>query len=235
MALLTAAQANSAAVVAAKAQAAIDQGKSPSWWQPDLSEEIQQEVRSKGEKLLGKLGLEKALQAKVSTLLTQHYARVWAWHEQVDTRLDAAWAAWDEARNNLDGKEKDELQALAIMTEQIDPLYAEFQPQIRGLIRALNEVMGEAKTVELLDHLTWSSGAPRTYKAYLEMVPQMKDEEKAILWKRMAQAREDCLACWSSKRIVKIFKKYKVRNEFSIDYFGYGYRKHYKAWVASKR
>jgi hypothetical protein len=179
--------------------------------------------------------LEAASQTKVTALITQHYARVWAWHQHVDTRLDAAWAAWDEARSNRDGKDKDELKALAIMTEQIDPLYAEFAPQTRGLIQALNNAIGEAKTNELLDHITWSPGAKRTYNAYLEMVPQLKEEEKAILWKRLAQAREDCLACWSSKRIVKIFKKYKVRNEFSIDYFGYGYRKHYKAWVESKR
>ena len=46
----------------------------------------------------------------------------------------------------------------------------------------------------------------------------------------MEQAREDSLAAWSDGRIVKIFKKYKIRNEFSIDYFGYGYRERYKAW-----
>ena len=36
----------------------------------------------------------------------------------------------------------------------------------------------------------------------------------------LAQAREDSLSAWTDGRIVKIFKKYKVRNEFSIDYFG---------------
>ena len=68
--------------------------------------------------------------------------------------------------------------------------------------------------------------------SYVAMVPEMTDEEKAVLWDRMVQAREDSLAAWSDKQIVKIFKKYKVRNEFSIDYFGYGYQKRYQAWVS---
>jgi hypothetical protein len=41
----------------------------------------------------------------------------------------------------------------------------------------------------------------------------------------------DSLAAWKDKRIIQIFKKYKIRNEFSIDYFGYGYSERYKAWV----
>jgi hypothetical protein len=45
---LTEALAETAAVVAAEAQAAIENRNSPSWWQPKLSEEIQQQVASKG-------------------------------------------------------------------------------------------------------------------------------------------------------------------------------------------
>jgi len=88
-------------------------------------------------------------------------------------------------------------------------------------------------TTALLDAITRSPGAERTFNAYVDMIPEMNDEQKAILWGRMVQARQDSLAAWSNKRIIKIFKKYKVRNEFSIDYFGYGYRKRYEAWARS--
>lgn len=229
------AEAGSAATVAAKAQANIDGGNAPGWWEPALPEDIRFEITAKATELAKKLALSESSGAKASALIFEHYARVWAWHQTVDKKLDAAWAEWDEARSNRDGKEKNELKALAIMTERIDPIYAEFAPQIQGLLAALQKEIGKEKTTELLDHITWSPGAKRTYNAYVEMVPQIKDEEKAILWKRMVQAREDSLAAWSGKRIVKIFKKYKVRNEFSIDYFGYGYRKHYEAWVRRKR
>jgi hypothetical protein len=225
-----------AAGVAAETQAAIDSGKTPKWWTPDLPEAIQRDVGSKGERLARQLELnDESKKQKVAALITEHFGRLWAWDQQVREKLDAAWAAWDAARDNRNGKQKDELKALVVMTEQIDPIYAEFAPQIQGLLRALGKEIGEEKTTELLDLITRSPGAKRTYDAYLAMVPEMSDEQKAVLWDRMAQAREDALAAWSDGQIVKIFKKYKVRNEMSIDHFGYGYQKRYKAWAKSQR
>ena len=166
--------------------------------------------------------------------MTEHYNRVWAWHQHVDEELNKGWEAWDAARGNNNGKGKDERKALTIMIEQIDPIYAQFAPQIRGLLKALHDTIGTEKTNQLLDRITRSPGAPRTFNAYVEMVPEMTEEEKSVLWKRLAQAREDSLAAWTDRRIVKIFKKYKTRNECSIDDFGYGYRERYQAWAKRK-
>jgi hypothetical protein len=230
------ADAETAAGVAARTQAAIDRGETPQWWTPDLPESIDRDVDRKGKRLAEQLDLnDESKTRKTAALVTEHFGRLWAWDQHVRERLDAAWAAWDAARDNSDGKQKDELQALAVMTEQIDPIYAEFAPQVEGLLRALRGEIGEEKTTELLDLITRVPGAKRTYDAYVAMVPEMTPEEKAILWDRMAQAREDALAAWSDGQIVKIFKKYKLRNEASIDYFGYGYRKRYEAWAKSQR
>jgi hypothetical protein len=221
--------AETAASVAVATQRAIHQGNLPAWMHPSLPEDIQRNVENKGAELATRLDLaDEAKTAKVEGLLAEHYGRVWAWHQLVDAELDAAWAAWDAAR----GGEKDELKALTVMTEQIDPIYAEFQPQIQSLLAALEQLIGEEKTIELLDRITRSPGVDRTYNAYLAMIPEMTDEEKAIIRGRLEQARDDSLAAWKGDRIVKIFKKYKVRNEFSIDYFGYGYRERYKAWAS---
>jgi Protein of unknown function (DUF3826) len=231
-----AAHAETAASVAARMQAAIDRGEAPTWWTPDLPEAIQRDVDRKGNRLAEQLELaDKSKPPKAAALITEHFGRLWAWDQQIREKLDAAWAAWDAARDNSNGKQADELKALAVMTEEIDPIYAEFAPQIQGLLRALRNEIGEEKTTELMDLITRSPGAKRTYDAYLAMVPEMTDDEKAILWDRMAQAREDALAAWSDGQIVKIFKKYKVRNEASIDDFGYGYRKRYQAWAKTRR
>jgi hypothetical protein len=233
---LPTANALTAASVAAVTQAAIDSRMPPKWWTPDLPEAIQRDVNRKGERLAQQLELNDASKTKqVAALVTEHFARLWAWHQQVRETLDAAWAAWDAARDNSNGKQKDELKALVVMTEQIDPIYAEFAPQIQGLLRDLRKEIGEQKTTELMDFITRSPGAKRTFDAYVAMVPEMTNEEKAVLWDRMVHAREDALAAWSDGQIVKIFKKYKVRNEMSIDHFGYGYQKRYKAWAKSQR
>jgi hypothetical protein len=233
---LPSANAKTAAGIAAQTQAAIDRGETPKWWKPDLPEAIERDVDRKGKRLAEQLKLSDESQTqKAAALVTEHFGRLWAWDQQVREKLAAAWAAWDAARDNSNGKQKDELKALTVMTERIDPIYAEFEPQVQGLLRALRNEIGEEKTIELVDIITRSPGAKRTYDAYVAMVPEMTDEEKAVLWDRMAQAREDALAAWSDDQIVKIFKKYKVRNEFSIDYFGYGYQQRYKAWAKSQR
>jgi hypothetical protein len=233
---LPSADAATAAGVAAGTQAAIDSGETPTWWKPVLPEAIQRDVARKGERLARQLELnDPSKTQKVAALITEHFGRLWAWDQQVQEKLDAAWAAWDAARDNSNGKQKDELKALVIMTEKIDPIYAEFEPQIQGLLRHLRKEIGDDKTNELVDFITRVPGAKRTYDAYVSMVPEMTDEQKAIIWDRMAQAREDALAAWSDGQIVKIFKKYKVRNEMSVDHFGYGYQKRYKAWAKSRR
>jgi hypothetical protein len=230
------ANAGAAAGVAARAQADIDRGETPTWWTPELPDAIRRDVDRKGKRFAQQLKLsDESKTQKAAALVSEHFGRLWAWDQQVREKLDAAWAAWDAARDNSNGKQKDELKALVVMTEQIDPIYAKFAPQIQGLLRALRQEIGEEKTTELLDLLTRSPGAKRTYDAYLAMVPEMTDDEKAILWDRMVQAREDALAAWSDAQIVKIFKKYKLRNEFSIDYFGYGYRQRYEAWAKGQR
>ncbi len=235
MYIVPALQAETAAMVSARTQAAIDAGAAPAWMSPELPTDIQRNSENKGKGLAQQLKLQDdAKGARVAALLAEHYGRVWAWHQQVDDKLDAAWTAWDDARDPAKGG-KDELKALTIMVEQVDPIYAEFAPQIQRLLKALHEELSEEQVVVLLDRITRSPGVDRTYNAYLAMVPEMQEGEKAILRQRLEQARVDSLAAWTDGRIIKIFKKYKIRNEFSIDYFGYGYRERYKAWASGNR
>ena len=223
--------AETAAEVAIKTQSAIASGTAPEWMSPNVPEDILPKLQNHCKELAQSLNLDSAAnQAKVESLLIEHYTRLWAWHQLVDEKLDTAWADWDKARDpSQDGK--DELKALTIMTERIDPIYAEFAPQVQYLLDSLHKVLSEEQVIALLDRITRSPGVDRTYNAYVEMVPEMTDPEKKILKSRLEQARIDSLAARDKKRIIKIFKKYKIRNEFSIDYFGYGYREHYTAWV----
>jgi hypothetical protein len=223
--------AESAIDTAVKTQAAMDSGAGPAWLSPTLPEDIQKAVQNKANGLAQSLKLtDETRQAAVVALLTEHYSRLWAWNQQVNDQLEAAWKAWEDARDPAKGG-KDELKALTIMVEQIEPIYAQFAPQIHHLLTELKKVLREEQMIALLDRITHSPGVDRTYNAYLEMVPELKDEEKKVLRSRLEQARLESLAAWDSKSIIRIFKKYKIRNEFSIDDFGYNYRERYKAWV----
>ena len=232
--VMTARPEDGAALTAVKSMQAIESDNPPAWWNPEVDPETQSGIGIRVAKLLNKLNLQDTSQSeKVRQLLTEHYSRVWAWHQSVDPKLDTAWREWDRARDSSNGKTKDELKALAIMTEVIDPIYAEFSPQIHRLLTSLNQCLGETETIRLLDIITRSPGVDRTYKAYLDMIPELSESEKLVLRNRLEQARTESLAAWSDSRIIKIFKKHKVRNEFSIDYFGYGYRERYSAWTQS--
>ncbi len=69
--------------------------------------------------------------------------RVGLAHQQVDAKLNEGWAAWDSARDNTNGKTKDELKALLIWTEQLEPIYAQFTPQIQLLLNELRTEIGD--------------------------------------------------------------------------------------------
>jgi hypothetical protein len=230
---ISCAQAQTAVRIAIATQADIAQGEAPAWWSPSLPADVERDVTKKGQRLASQLEInDESKTNAVASLLTQHFGRVWAWHAKVDATLDEAWKAWDAARDNTPGKQKDELRALLVWTERIEPIYAEFTPQVHFLLAELNAAIGAEKTTQLLDSITRSPGAKRTYDAYVAMIPEMKDDEKSILWRRMVEAREASLAAWSDKQIVKLFKVYKVRNELSIDHFGYDYVTRYKAWAS---
>lgn len=218
--------------VAASSQLAILKGDFPKWWTPELPVDVQSDVTSKGKRLAAQLQLaDQAKEREVALRITEHFGRVWAWHHAVDGKLNEGWAAWDAARDNTNGKQKDELKALLVWTEQLAPIYAEFRPQIDTLLSSLRLEVGDEKATQLLDIITRSPGAKRTFDAYVAMIPEMTEDQKSVLWNRMVQAREDSLAAWSDKQIVKIFKMYKVRNELSIDYFGYNYQQRYQEWA----
>lgn len=225
--------ADSAAMVATVTQKSIDQGQPPAWWSANPPDTICQDIQQRVSRWLDPLALPAKQSALCQEKLLEHYQRVWAWHQEVDAMLDEAWLEWDRARTEKENHPKDELEALTIMHEKIDPLYATFTPQIHGLLLALKAEVGEEVTYSILDRITRSPGAQRTYRAYLEMIPEMTESERSVIWSRMVLAREESLAAWQEKRIIKIFKKHKVRNEFSIDGFGYDYRARYQAWAKS--
>ena len=53
----------------------------------------------------------------------------------------------------------------------------------------------------------------RTYNALLEIVPDLKEDQKKVILDRMLRAREDAMLSDSDREIVNIYKRHKVKVE----------------------
>src|SRR5204862_5030203 len=58
-----------------------------------------------------------------------------------------------------------------------------------------------------------SPGRPRTYNAYLEIVPDLTAKDKEVIKARMLMAREAAMLTDADKEIVAIYKRHKVKVE----------------------
>jgi|688.fasta_scaffold92095_3 hypothetical protein len=93
--------ADTAATVAIKAQAAIDNGNPPKWWTLDLPEDVRRDIDNKAKRLTERLEVkDEGTAQKTEAAIIQHFSRLWAWHQQVDERLNGAWAAPDHPGPN---------------------------------------------------------------------------------------------------------------------------------------
>lgn len=86
------------------------------------------------------------------------------------------------------------------------------------------------KQLELVkDGLTYGV-LPKTYKAYQEMIPTLKKEEKKYIYEALYEAREHAMAAGSSDAKHAWFGKYKGRINNYLSARGYDLTKEREAW-----
>jgi hypothetical protein len=126
--------------------------------------------------------------------------------------LKGLWSQWAQARSVVP---KDEFPG-EVIAHQIDAVYASLQPAYRAFLEKLSAHL----TPEQIDALkeTWSRspGMRRTYQAYVEIAPDLNDEQKKVILDRMLRAREDAMLTDADKEIVAIYKRHKVKVEAYI-------------------
>jgi hypothetical protein len=170
----------------------------------------QKRLDSKTARLIGVLKLDDAAKsARAKAILGDWFVTVWAWHGQHDALLKELWTQWNQARAVVP---KDEFPA-EVIAHRIDDLYASLQPAYRSFVEKLSAEL-TPEQVDLIKE-TWSRspGMKRTYNAYLEIVPDLTDEHKKVIFARMARAREDAMLTDADKEIVSIYKRHKVKVE----------------------
>lgn len=173
---------------------------------------------------LGDAGKE----AKVRTILESHFTAMEQWHATNDPALAPLWSEWRALRAP---PSKDEA-AAAKVGEKIDAVYAGFRPQHDAFLTALARELAPAQIDTIKNALTRSPGMDRTANAYIEMIPQFTDADKAFVRERFAYAREQAIDTTTDKEVDAFFKRQKVVVEAYIDEKGYDYRKSREAWLA---
>lgn len=173
-----------------------------------------------------KLG-DDAREAKVRSVLEAHFRAVDAWHRTVDAELKTLWAAWGEARAT---DHQDEVKAAAI-ADKIDAVYAGFQAQHDAFGKELAATLSAEQVEVVKNALTKEPGLPRTYEAYLQIVPALTEAQKTYIHDTLVVAREEAVDSLDKKERISLFKKQKVKVQLYIDAQGYDWKKSYAAFV----
>jgi hypothetical protein len=175
-----------------------------------VDEATQKRIDGKAARLLGAIKLDDADKAaRVKGILGEWFITIWSWHKESDPRLSELWSQWNQARAVVP---KDEFPA-EVIAYRIDDVYASLEPAYRAFI----EKLAAELTAEQIDAIkeTWSRspGMMRTYNAYLEIVPDLNDEQKKVIYDRLHLAREDAMLTDADREIVAIYKRHKVKVE----------------------
>jgi hypothetical protein len=164
-------------------------------------------------------------EARTRAILESHFAAMEKWHAANDPALAPLWAEWTAARSQPTKNEA------AKVGEKIDAVYASFRPEHDAFLAALAKEISPAEIEKIKNSLTRSPGMDRTANAYIEMIPQFTDADKAFVRQRFAIAREQGMDTTTSKEIDSFFKRQKDIVEAYIDEKGYDYKKSRAVWV----
>jgi hypothetical protein len=173
-------------------------------------EATQKRAAAKAGQVVGVLKLDDAEKAaRVKAIVSEWLVTMWCWHEEHDAELAELWKQWSAARAVVP---KDEFPG-EVIAYKIDAVYASLKPAYHAFIEKLSVELTTEQIDAIKESWSRSPGMLRTYNAYLEIVPDLTDEQKRVIYERMLRAREDAMLTDSDKEIVNIYKRHKVKVE----------------------
>lgn len=166
------------------------------------------QIDTKADRLLAAVKLDdpaKAARAKAS--LSEWFVAMGNWHQQHDAQLDELWSQWSKARS---ASPNDEFHG-ELVAQKIQDVYASLQPAYNSFT---NQLAGDLtpKQMDTLKEI-WSHkpGMTRTYKVYLQIVPDLTDAQKQVIYEQLLAAREDAMLTDSDREIVNLYKCHKLK------------------------
>lgn len=171
---------------------------------------LQKRVDAKAAKLVDALRLEDAAKAtRAKAILGAWCITLANWHSAHDAELNDLWKQWSAARAVVP---KDEFPGEVVATK-IDAVYAGLKPEYQAFLEKLSAELTPEQVDAIKEAWSRSPGMARTYNAYLEIAPDLTEEQKKVIHDRMLRAREDAMLTDADKEIVNIYKRHKVKVE----------------------
>jgi len=173
-------------------------------------EATQKKIDSKVKKLLDNAKITDAAKVeKAKPIIGDWLVTMWDWHKQNDAELGKLWSEWNKARSVVP---KDEFPG-EIVAHKIDDAYGSLKPAYQAFTTKLSAALSPEEVDAFKEAWSRSPGMTRTYNAYLEIVPDLTDEQKKVIHDRMLLAREAAMLTDADKEIVNIYKVHKVKVE----------------------
>lgn len=168
----------------------------------------QKRINAKADRLLGAIKLDdSAKAARVKAIMGEWLVTMWNWHQQNDSKLNELWSQWSKARS---ASPNDEFPG-EVVAQKIKDVYASLRP---AYISFTNKLAAEL-TPEQIDAIkeSWSHspGMTRTYNVYLQMVPDLTEAQKKVIYDELLGAREDAMLTDYDREIVNLYKCHKLK------------------------
>lgn len=172
-------------------------------------------IEKRTDAILDLLVLEDAAKSnRVHDVIVAQYRSLRARDAAMDTMFE-------ELAKNAPGAETNRAAVLPILSA---PLHARF-------ISKLSEDLSPEQLEQVKDKMTYNK-VKVTYDAYLAIVPNLNESEKAMILETLKQAREEAMDGGSADEKSAIFQKYKDRINARLAANGHDVEKATKEWEA---
>lgn len=187
--------------------------------QQHLDPEYIKVTNERAAKIVNELKLSDSDKEEVVTkIVGEQYRNLSKLHDSRDVKID-------EVKKSDLPKEK--------LDASIEKVKAKSEKQIKKLhkayIKSLSKHLTDAKIDEVKDGMTYGV-LPKTYAAFLEMIPSLTDEEKTYIYSNLKEAREYAMDGGSSNEKHAWFGKYKGRINNYLSARGYDLTKERDEW-----
>jgi hypothetical protein len=153
-------------------------------------------------------------------------------HDTLVSQLQAirAWhAANDASRKSLSTTHPSDAQA-----DQLKQIQDSYQALHDHFITTLSADLSSEQIDKVKEKMTGGQ-MTATLRNYPDIVPNLTDEEKAMVQKLLEEARDEAIDSGSKNERIAIFKKYKGKINVYLDAHGHNVAQAYKDWGAAQK